>query len=1592
MKFQSDIEVQAGLKDSSGAAGTSGQVLSSNGTTVSWVNLDGVVASDVQNLVKAGVAINKGQAVYATSADGTNIIVGLASNVSEATSSKTLGLLDATVAINGMANVVQIGKLEGLNTSTATIGDPVWLGTNGNLIYGLASKPYAPNHLVFIGIVTRVNTNNGEIFVNVQNGFELNEIHDVDLKTTVPVNGHILGYNGTLWVNKTIAGWLGYTPQAALNGTGFVKIAGTTISYDNSTYLTSAVTSIATSGAILGGTITGTGTISHSTADGFLHVPATGTTNSGRVLTAGATAGSLSWSANIAGNAGTATTLQTTRSIALGTAVSSTATNFNGSANITIPVTGVSEAYLTWGGRNLSGTYAPIDAALMSDLRANRLAFTAASAVTIEYSQDGGTTWLNYAVSDSVKINLLNGNSATIQVGGGGYAVGTDYTNYLVRVTINTAGQIYTALNKFIILASTNGSSGSYCTIDARTQSNYLASVNAWTIFSNQTPISGWSGYNVINTSNITTFGNTAATQFGQVRFTFGQTGYNAAYTGLQIIKLLGFGGVGWQTPSTLAATGNIYTYDHLANVTFPATVQGTRLISSVATGTSPLAVTSTTTVTNLNSDMVDGYHSSSLWRSDGGVWNPGANITLGQTANGQEWSFDITRNGYTGGYWHVWDSALSTMLKVDPNNGKVYAPYNFVGNLEGNATTATTFATARTINGVSFNGSADITVADSTKLPLAGGTMTGAITFAAGQTWPTFNQNTSGTAAIATTVTATASSTSSGFKVPFLNTAGLVTGNFGLLHDTQATFTYNPSTNVLGVGTVSGALDGNATTATTLQTARNINGVSFNGSADITISDSTKLPLAGGTLTGRTIVNTTGRALTVGGAPGGAPNATIATQAAYAEIVAGSGGVTLSSGVIFHNPGVTTSVLEYVNTAAGIGHFNFRSDNTTWDVRINGTRVVTNTGTWAIGVTGNAATATALETARTIGGVSFNGTANINLPGVNAAGNQNTSGNAATASLISATSGGAITAWDIRTISPSSMSANRMGFGFTSWNNNSGSPYADYLHFRSYGDSSGGADNLVMFNKGAIGMRIYQQTFGSTTAYASYKDIAFTDGTNSSGTWSISTSGNAATATTLQTARTIGGVSFNGSANINLPGVNIAGTQNTSGSAGSVTSITSNTGLLRDRLAASALIDGLTTSNFRTTLFGASTSGYQTSTARWNTTPGALSGLNNYGTMFAWAGADTHGFLAVDYLGAGAIIGGGNGDLINWSKRLPFADGTGASGTWDISITGTSVSAANINNAGTVTLATAIESNAIRITQPSYTTDKPVKLLDFDWYGNTWSLGNIRSGATPSNGLGVYFIGVEKFRFQDGSFLINGNTALHSGNYTSYSPSLTGSGATGTWLINITGNAQTVSNGVYTTGTQTIAGPKTFSSQLTIATGTNTGLEILSPTGTQGLWVRTGWNANGTATPVSAPTNVQFQSSGSSGGTFSFVTGNDIKLTINGSGITCTGDVVAFSDKRVKENIRTIDNALSTVVKLRGVVYNRTDSEDKSEKIGVIAQEIQEVLPQVVQEQEDGMLGVSYGNITAVLIEAIKEQQSQIEELKELVNKLIKK
>ncbi len=97
----------------------------------------------------------------------------------------------------------------------------------------------------------------------------------------------------------------------------------------------------------------------------------------------------------------------------------------------------------------------------------------------------------------------------------------------------------------------------------------------------------------------------------------------------------------------------------------------------------------------------------------------------------------------------------------------------------------------------------------------------------------------------------------------------------------------------------------------------------------------------------------------------------------------------------------------------------------------------------------------------------------------------------------------------------------------------------------------------------------------------------------------------------------------------------------------------------------------------------------------------------------------------------------------------------------------------------------------------------------------------------------------------------------------------------------------------------------------------------------------------------------------------------------------TSSGNITSASDARLKENVVTIDSALNKVEQMRGVYFNKIDDETKTRNVGVIAQEMEEVLPEVVHTREDGMKSVAYANIVGVLIEAIKELKAEIDSLK---------
>jgi len=106
----------------------------------------------------------------------------------------------------------------------------------------------------------------------------------------------------------------------------------------------------------------------------------------------------------------------------------------------------------------------------------------------------------------------------------------------------------------------------------------------------------------------------------------------------------------------------------------------------------------------------------------------------------------------------------------------------------------------------------------------------------------------------------------------------------------------------------------------------------------------------------------------------------------------------------------------------------------------------------------------------------------------------------------------------------------------------------------------------------------------------------------------------------------------------------------------------------------------------------------------------------------------------------------------------------------------------------------------------------------------------------------------------------------------------------------------------------------------------------------------------------------------------------NTEKMILDETGLTVTNDITSSSDERIKTNIQTIDNALEKVTQLRGASFIK----DGKESIGVIAQEVEEIVPEVVVtgKDEEGLKSVAYGNMVGLLIEAIKEQQIQIDKL----------
>lgn len=289
------VYINQGLAGAAGAAGigiptggTTGQALTKIDDTdynTQWTSPQAIGGALLVAVKNGTTALTKGEVVYFTGAVGENILIGRSQANTEATSSKTIGFTNSSFAVNAQGNVITEGYLTGLNLASqgCVIGDPIWLSPTvaGGVIFGLTNKPSSPNHLVYLGIVKKIaGSKVTEIYVKVQNGFELQELHNVTIDAVgnpLAINDILICDNSTsnhgYWKNtplsgvavdltsdQAIAGYKTFNDDVTI-GAGILIQGNNWFIYDGTAYFTSLASQTAsvlidtdlefTSGAIL---------------------------------------------------------------------------------------------------------------------------------------------------------------------------------------------------------------------------------------------------------------------------------------------------------------------------------------------------------------------------------------------------------------------------------------------------------------------------------------------------------------------------------------------------------------------------------------------------------------------------------------------------------------------------------------------------------------------------------------------------------------------------------------------------------------------------------------------------------------------------------------------------------------------------------------------------------------------------------------------------------------------------------------------------------------------------------------------------------------------------------------------------------------------------------------------------------------------------------------------------------------------------------------------------------------------------------------------------------------------------------------------
>lgn len=685
--------------------------------------------------------------------------------------------------------------------------------------------------------------------------------------------------------------------------------------------------------------------------------------------------------------------------------------------------------------------------------------------------------------------------------------------------------------------------------------------------------------------------------------------------------------------------------------------------------------------------------------------------------------------------------------------------------------------------------------------------------------------------------------------------------------------------------------------------------------------------------------------------------------------------------------------------------------------------------------LTGNASTATKLKTARRIGGVAFDGSGDVNLPGVNQQGNQNTTGNAATATKLQTARNINGVRFDgsgdinINTLvgrgRVTALTGSNKGTPgiqmYEVYNNGYPTAYGNLLHLG--GATALGEGELLIGWSGTSGAHapVFIRS-RRDTADAPWSDWAqvYTARDNIPGvntTGNQDTTGNAATATKLKTARRIGGVTFDGTGDINLPGVNQQGNQNTTGNAATATK------LQTARNIGGVAFDGTKDIS----LPGVNQTGNQSTTGNAATatklqTARTINGIAFDGTRNISLGPADIGCPASP---TGWLETGADGAAITTAQLVTLLQNNGAFTTksWVARCAWAYAASATIPHSetgcGVIPLAGAVievisnsaNNYTIRITTPT-TTSVGGALTNAEFIyvnnGDAYSPGWRRAYNTKNKPTAADVGALPLSGGQLNGALGIGTTSALGGNSIVLGDNDTGFKQNGDGVLDVYANNAHVLR--FTSGA--VQSNKPLNVTGDIRTNTWVYANRFSINSNSGSWISMrdhnvifGLNKVGTSSAQALlrqdHADRKFFVGGLGNYQFGFYminnsrtdNGTDANAYLQNDGTwVCGGngnfnDVYIRSDARLKSNFSPITNALEKVKKLSGLIYDKKEnfkSTNVHREAGVVAQTLQKVLPEAVSTYKDAngedVLTVSNSAQIALLIEAIKELAEIIE------------